>query len=151
MKRVKDNQGGFTMIELIIVLAIMGILGAILVPSFISMRTNAKVTSDLTDIKTIDRLINTYFIAEGTKEIGTGSNILTLGSPLSTTSATLLDGADGALGELNAKGYVETTKQNLKTDGAGIGFDGTHLYLDVSDDIYKKYSDSGNNKGTWLR
>ncbi len=146
MKSVKSNQGGFTMIELIIVLAIMGILGAILFPTFASMRTNAQVTGDLTNLKTIDRILNTYFVSEGATTIGG----LKVGDP-AAASASLLTGENGVLDTLSKKGYLQTSEQNIQTEGAAIGFDGQHLYLEVSDDIYDKYGDSGDNRGTWLR
>ena len=40
------NQRGFTLIEIIIVIAILGILGAIAMPSFNVWRQNAQVRSD---------------------------------------------------------------------------------------------------------
>lgn len=55
-----NNEKGFTMVELIIVVAIMGIIGALLVPSFLEMSRKAKLTTDVSTIKTLQRTIDAY-------------------------------------------------------------------------------------------
>lgn len=58
--QTRNNEKGFTMVELIIVVAIMGIIGALLVPSFLEMSRKAKLTTDVSTIKTLQRTIDAY-------------------------------------------------------------------------------------------
>ena len=57
----KGNKKGFTLIELMIVIAIIGILAAIAIPNFISYRDKAYCSRAETDAQTVVAAISSYF------------------------------------------------------------------------------------------
>ncbi len=61
MKRSLKNQKGFTLIELMIVIAIIGILAAIAIPNFISYRNKSFCSGVESDANNIAAAIANYF------------------------------------------------------------------------------------------
>jgi prepilin-type N-terminal cleavage/methylation domain-containing protein len=56
-----NNSKGFTLIELMIVIAIIGILAAIAIPNFIAYRNKAFCARAETDANTVEAAISSYF------------------------------------------------------------------------------------------
>ncbi len=59
------RQGGFTLIELMVVLVIMGVLAALIVPNIIGRTDEARVTAAKTDIGTIMQALKLYKLDNG--------------------------------------------------------------------------------------
>ena len=55
------NQKGFTLIELMIVIAIIGILAAIAIPQFSKYRAKSYNTASLSDIKNVKTDLEAYY------------------------------------------------------------------------------------------
>ena len=53
-------QGGFTLIELVVVIVILAILAAIIMPRFIGRADDAKIASAISTISTLDNAIGLY-------------------------------------------------------------------------------------------
>lgn len=63
MKKLKNN--GFTLLELMIVIAIIAILAATLIPNFIGFDTEAKLASTKTNLNTLRTRISLFRAKEG--------------------------------------------------------------------------------------
>jgi len=55
------KKGGFTLIELMIVVAIIGTLAAIATPMYINIKHKVRVTIAISDIKTIEKSLLVYY------------------------------------------------------------------------------------------
>ncbi len=60
MRKMPQGQRGFTLIEIMVVVVIIGVLGAIVVPQFMSRPDQAKVTAAKTDIQAISTSLEMY-------------------------------------------------------------------------------------------
>lgn len=58
--RKKLSQRGFTLLELMIVVVIIGVLGALIVPNFMDRPNEARVTAAKTDISSIMQALKLY-------------------------------------------------------------------------------------------
>lgn len=64
--RLQDNEKGFTLIELIVVVAIMGIIGAVLVPQFTTMSLRSRMSADVSAVKVLQNQVDIYYADTGT-------------------------------------------------------------------------------------
>lgn len=60
LSKIRRRSGGFTLIELMIVIAIIAILAAILVPNFIRARAQGQLTSCKSNLKNIGTALEMY-------------------------------------------------------------------------------------------
>ena len=97
IQKLQKNRGGFTLVEIMIVVAIIALLAAIAVPNFLRARKRSQATKILEDLRVIDAAIDQYAI-ETNKPTGTNLSFndikpyLKTGSPLQSGSGTDLFG-----------------------------------------------------------
>ena len=98
LQTLKKNRGGFTLVEIMIVVAIIALLAAIAVPGFIRARKRSQAARILEDLRLIDAAVDQYAI-ETNKSTGQQvrfdpdiKGYLKPNSQLYTTGATILPG-----------------------------------------------------------
>ena len=73
LQKLNKNRGGFTLVEIMIVVAIIALLAAIAVPNFLRARKRSQAARCLEDLRIIDSAIDQYAI-ENNKSGGAGCN-----------------------------------------------------------------------------
>lgn len=99
LQKLNKNRGGFTLVEIMIVVAIIALLAAIAVPNFLRARKRSQATRILEDLRLIDAAIDQYAIE--TNKPGSASvswddikNYLKTGSKLYNSNGKDLFGKD---------------------------------------------------------
>ncbi len=93
-KMRRTNEEGFTLIELMIVIAIIGILAAIAIPNFISYRNKSYCSAAESDANTIAGKIANYFSIAAHTAMPTVTDIGAQASSLSNSNTAVITGSD---------------------------------------------------------
>jgi general secretion pathway protein G len=127
---MKTKRSGFTLVEILIVVVILGILAAIVIPQFTEASTEAKLSSLCTDLQTLRSQIELYKIQHNDVP-PTFANFVA-----QMTAQTDITGAPGTdYGPYVQK--IAVNQFNNKYDAAGV-----HGLLDNTGTI-------GDNVGSW--
>jgi type IV pilus assembly protein PilA len=60
-----ERDAGFTLVELLVVMTIVGVLAAIAIPTFLTQRAKAHDSATKADVSNLGREVATYFIGGG--------------------------------------------------------------------------------------
>ena len=67
LKKLTTRRGGFTLVEIMIVVAIIALLAAIAVPGFLRARKRSQASKILNDLRLIDAAVDQYAIETAKK------------------------------------------------------------------------------------
>jgi type IV pilus assembly protein PilA len=122
MKNMKTNQQGFTLIELMIVVAIIGILAAVAIPAYQDYTVRAKVTEVLSVAAAAKTSISEYYSSIGNMPTGaTTAGVNT--NPLQSTYISAVAFTRG--GVTVADVTYTLTNLNADINATTIEFEGT--------------------------
>jgi prepilin-type N-terminal cleavage/methylation domain-containing protein len=124
------NAKGFTLIELMIVVVIIGILAAIAIPNFISMQDRAKESSVKANMHTVQLAIEDFAVQnDGTYPVagddaavqGNLPNGVYPNNPFNTTVAMAMNwgGAPAGQGDVGSNPAATTAGYTLRGKGKG--------------------------------
>ena len=136
LQKLRGNSKGFTLIELMIVIAIIGILAAIAIPNFIAYRNKAFCSRAETDANNVSADIADYFaiptnvtLAGGMASLGnpqlsgTNSGTVTSADPNLSITITITDGSGRCPAD-----YQGAVTQAASPDG---WWDGNGIYTKI--------------------
>jgi len=126
LNKLNKRRGGFTLVEIMIVVAIIALLAAIAVPGFLRARKRSQASRILNDLRMIDAAVDQYAIETNRSTnfvVGTTdwTNYLKKGSMLYNTGTSLLGRAYGAQ-TVDTIPQVPTADYAVLSDVASTGF-----------------------------
>lgn len=120
------KHGGFTLVEIMIVVAIIALLAAIAVPGFLRARKRSQASRIINDLRLIDSAVDQYAV-ENNKTSGTAvgttdwTGYLKSGTALYNTGADIL-GNDFGPQTVDSLPKVSANAWNTLSDVAGTAF-----------------------------
>jgi prepilin-type N-terminal cleavage/methylation domain-containing protein len=126
MNTLPLRQKGFTLVEIMIVVAIIALLAAIAVPGFLRARKRSQASRILNDLRMIDSALDQYAIENNKKSnvpVGTAdwTSYIKKGSPLYNTGNSIFGTAYGPQ-TVDQIPQVPSTDYDALSDVAGTGF-----------------------------
>jgi prepilin-type N-terminal cleavage/methylation domain-containing protein len=126
LKKLNNRRGGFTLVEIMIVVAIIALLAAIAVPGFLRARKRSQASRILNDLRMIDAAVDQYAIETNRTSaaaVGTAdwTNYLKKGSALYNSGKSVLGSAYGPQ-TVDQVPTVPTADLNALSDVACTGF-----------------------------
>jgi len=126
LQKLNKNRGGFTLVEIMIVIAIIALLAAIAVPGFLRARKRAQASRVLNDLRLIDSAVDQYAIENSkttgaTVPVNAWTSYMKQGSLLYNTGQDMFSQPYGAQ-TIDSLPKVPLSTWNTLSDVAGTAF-----------------------------
>ena len=120
LQKLNKNRGGFTLVEIMIVVAIIALLAAIAVPGSLRARKRSQASRIINDLRLIDSAVDQYAIETNKKSgdavaVTDWTNYLKKGTNLYVTAKDIL-GADYGPQTVDTLPKVPTTSKTALSD-----------------------------------
>ena len=109
LQNIRKSRGGFTLVEIMIVVAIIALLAAIAVPGFLRSRKRSQATAILNDARIIDGAIDQYAIENNKHRLRHGDRQPAQVASSSPTAVSTRRRGNGSLTDILGNGYTYTT------------------------------------------
>ena len=118
LNKLNKRRGGFTLVEIMIVVAIIALLAAIAVPGFLRARKRSQASRIINDLRLIDSAVDQYAIETNKKsgdavKVTDWTNYLKKGTNLYATGKDILGNAYGDQTVDSLPKVNSTTKDSL--------------------------------------
>ncbi len=126
LNKLNKRRGGFTLVEIMIVVAIIALLAAIAVPGFLRARKRSQASRIVNDLRLIDSAVDQYAIENNktsgsTVQVAAWTNYLKVNSALYNTGADVFGNAYGVQ-TVDSLPKVNSTTFATLSDVAGTDF-----------------------------
>ncbi|MEN4045967.1 type II secretion system protein [Sulfurimonas sp. NWX367] len=142
------KRAGFTMIELIFVIVILGILAAVAIPKLAATRTDAQVSKISTEAATLVSELGTFYTAQGTFKGKDTADITNIS--LKTADNDLQNNDTIVLGDDNNNTCLEIKFNNVDDGNITVSADNASgtvctAVKEATADLQKTYNFGGSN------
>ena len=135
LRKLNTKRGGFTLVEIMIVVAIIALLAAIAVPNFLRSRKRSQATQILSDLRVLDAAVDQYAIENNKTATLTAATWADIQRYLKTGTRLYSSGCKDVLGNSYGGGSY------LMAGGGNAGFFYVDGFLLISANTYNALSD----------
>jgi len=126
LNKFHQRRGGFTLVEIMIVVAIIALLAAIAVPGFLRARKRSQASRIINDLRLIDSAVDQYAIETNKKSgdsvaVTDWTNYLKKGTNLFSSGNDILNNPYG-IQTVDSLPKVNTTSRNSLSDVTDTAF-----------------------------